>query len=212
LFLCGRTQYHGRRYNGYTHSWLSPASIHVTQRLQMTDQRVSFFSCLPDMSSGPFADGTVCLLKSVVWDVLQWHTDILRTKERELSSKLSLCTSETNVAAAALFSVLMLLLSELPETKVVHIILDRVDHCDRLDYMMKDWVRILHTAAQHALKTKILAISEISGGRGFWNADFLSSDLHEIKILHPDPWNQTKLSQDAGSLEKLIWTDDGLDL
>ncbi|KAH8885986.1 hypothetical protein GQ53DRAFT_845121 [Thozetella sp. PMI_491] len=210
FFLGGKTQYHGRRLTGTTHCWLSPAAIHVAESLRKAGKKVAFYSSLPDLSTtNTTGDEAKCLISSIIWDIIQWNSQILRSVEDQLRDQLEASDETEKAALSALFNILIVLLLERKGTDDIYVILDRVDYCDNLHRFMDEWVRVARSVSAANFNIKILAVSETSGGRGDWKSEFLPDEkVSQINTWNISNWDQEAVSSENKGLPRhLTWGD-----
>ncbi|EED20798.1 hypothetical protein TSTA_039920 [Talaromyces stipitatus ATCC 10500] len=81
LLLGGKTRPEARSNIGYTHSWLSPATIDVATRMKDRGARVAFYGCHAGVrADADGAHGARQMVSALLGQVVEWHPQVLRTR------------------------------------------------------------------------------------------------------------------------------------
>jgi len=211
LYICGSTDWHGRRFPGSLHSWLSPIAIYTTEGLDDRLERVAFFSCLPNLESQRICPTVV--VSSLIMQVIRWQPEILRDHDAEFRGNL--IQVDGTWSLKSLVALLENLLARM-ETRidgVGYIVIDRVDRCcgDDVSNFMELLARLVTRVGRQEnirFRIKILVIAGTAGGGGIWRVDWLSSYDYDLsRLLVCQSWDQVKLTaQESSRIDRpRIW-------
>jgi hypothetical protein len=192
LFLSGSTAPEGRRFKNYTHSWLSPAAIHLTEHLCNQNHKVAFFSCHPEFQNNHVSGGA--LLSSLINQALRWRPEVLRDKEAHLVSLYEKASDTTR--EQVLVDVLVEVLMDLRDLQTVYLVIDRMDCCEtKIDHMCNELARLVTNLDSPDFRVKVLIVAETSGGNGHWHCEFLPSHEYSTeRLFDVRNWNQKRLA------------------
>ncbi|KUJ17982.1 uncharacterized protein LY89DRAFT_717619 [Mollisia scopiformis] len=212
LFLSGKTAYDGRHYRGWSHCWLSPAAIYITEDLAREDIHVAFFSCHPGLESKVVP--TKQIISSIILQILMRKPHILREKAVQFhSAALSdpfRNSANTKTQARAMMKLLGDVLAAVKDLGTTFIVLDRLDQCEgKFKFVMDELVRLV---GNPACNVKIAVIAETSIGGGEWDPDMLSEVEYKVdRVFRRQDWNQARLTNlELNRGERpLTWTSEG---
>ena len=195
LFLSGRTAIEGRQYKQWTHSWLSPAAIYITEDLTHEDAHVAFFSCHPGMESKVVPIKQI--ISSITLQILKLQPQILRDNAVQFHSATqtelfkNLGTAKKQVKAIVRF--LGDVLAAVKQFGPMYIVLDRLDQYDgKFSVLMDELVRLV---ASPTCNVKFVVIADTSIGGGEWHPEYLpEEDFRLDRIFIRQDLNQTKLT------------------
>jgi hypothetical protein len=89
LLLSGQTDINSRAGRGFTHSWLSPATLHVTSALRENgNTEVAYYSCHPGVRTDKEIEINLekDMLTQLSYHMLEWQPSILRRKMQQLQN------------------------------------------------------------------------------------------------------------------------------
>lgn len=206
FFLSGSTAIEGRKLKGFSHCWLSPAAIYITDSLRRQGCKVGFYSCHAGLgSSHPPGE---LVLSSFIFQVLQWRPQILRTKEYDFNEMLE--SSHHVGREHMLVNLLSDILLEMQDLQTVYLVIDRLDCCDtRIDIVANELARLITIHTSTAFRVKVAIVAETSGGSGNWNAEFLPEHEYATdRLCVVKGWNQRRLTPGETSMPRRpsIWS------
>lgn len=191
LVLSGQTVPEARTSRGYTHSWLSPATIYIAEELRKNERLVAFYSCHP----GVRAEGHTGkdIMSIITYQILEWKPEILRRKDQQFRSKLqsvAWSSPEKEKAAVSLsFRLLREVLLDIKDLGTVFLLLDRVDLCSwKLHNVMAALVELVES---ESCMVKIVVVLDTV--RGEWDSDRGEESALDRVMVHQG-WDQRKLS------------------
>lgn len=206
LFLSGSTQSEGRKFKGYTHCWLSPASIYIAEGLTRQGCKVAYFSCHPDIQSTHAPGETV--LSSIVSQILEWRPEILRDKDAQFRQTFE--SSHHRTKEHMLVDLLGEILLEFRDLGTVYIVIDRLDCCQsKIDNIGNELARLITVLGQAEFRVKIAIVAETSGGQGNWHWAYLPTPEYATdRLFIVEGWNQRRLTPSESSLPRRpsIWS------
>lgn len=215
LVLAGRTAPEARQSRGFTHSWLSPATLQVVEMVRGAGGRAAFYSCHP----GVRADvATVVgeevgshtgrdIIASLAYQLLEARPKALRRTMAQLQAIVrhpewlrgeagdrdgdedgdGRRREKDKAAVHTWFLLLREVLAEMRDDGVVYLVLDRVDLVEgcTVRYFMEELVGLVR---DEKYLVKILAV--MSTARGLWDAE----DMQETgKVMVLQDLDQKKL-------------------
>ncbi|MCJ1438053.1 hypothetical protein MMC27_007440 [Xylographa pallens] len=194
LVLSGRTASDGRSNHGYTNSWLSPATVQVTEEGRNEGRKVAYYCCHPDIRAESHRAKDV--LQSLIYQILEWKPDVLRHKNQSfLSSVRSEAWRESASEKEAINAVLRLLrevLTGLKDVGVITIVVDRLDLCEEKIFVVMDaLVDFIGSIVDESCVVKMMVV--LDPAHGYWDAENLEGKHAERVMLRQD-WNQRQLS------------------
>ena len=194
LVLSGRTASDGRNSHGYTNSWLSPATVQVTEEERNEGRKVAYYCCHPDIRAESHQAKDVLL--SLMYQILEWKPDVLRHKNQSfLSSVRSEAWRESASDKEAINAVLRMLrevLRELKDVGIITIVVDRLDLCeDELFIVMDALVDFIGSIVDESYVVRMMVV--LDPAHGYWDAENLGAKNAERVMLRKD-WNQRQLS------------------
>ncbi|MCJ1385588.1 hypothetical protein MMC17_008711 [Xylographa soralifera] len=194
LVLSGRTASDGRSSHGYTNSWLSPATVQVTEQGMKEGRKVAYYFCHPDIRAE--AHRAKDVLQSLLYQILEWKPDVLRHKNQAfLSSVRSEAWRKPASDKEAINTVLQLLrevLMELKDVGVITIVIDRLDLCEEKLFLVMDaLVGFIANLMDESCVVKMMVV--LDPAHGYWDAENLEGKNAERVMLRQD-WNQRQLS------------------
>jgi hypothetical protein len=203
LLLAGETNTNARAGRGYTHSWLSPATLFAVDILRENDERGAYYCCHPGARTDDNDLDTYLakdLLIKLSYKLLESQPKVLRRKMAQLQSivtqpfwtlldpqKLENRRLESwelkerqRSALASWFSLLREILEELKEEngegKFTYLIIDRMDLVEmKVSYFMDELVKLVRN---ENVRVKILAVLDTV--RGEWDEDLSVVDARVL--------------------------------
>ena len=150
LFLSGRTAIEGRHFRGYSHCWLSPAAIYITEDLAREGIHSAFFSCHPDLDSRPVP--TKQIISSIILQILNQKPHILRKKAVQFHSAAMSDpfrnSYNAKTQARAMMKLLGDVLAAVKDLGTTVIVLDRLDKCEsKFNIVMDELLRLVGDSA-----------------------------------------------------------------
>lgn len=206
FFFSGCTAPEGRKFRYYTHSWLSPAAIYISEDLARQNEKVAFFSCHPGIETTHISGETV--LSSLILQVLQWRPEVLREKETQFVATFK--SSHHRTKEHMLVDLLGEVLLEMRDLGRVYIVLDRLDCCEsKIDNITNELTRLITVLGSPDFTLKIAIVAETSGGEGNWRFEYLPE--HEFatdRLFVVKDFNQRRLTTSETSLPRRpsIWS------
>ncbi|CAG8955734.1 hypothetical protein HYFRA_00011000 [Hymenoscyphus fraxineus] len=195
LFLSGTTAAEGRKFRNWTHSWLSPIAIYITQDLARKNLPVAFFCCHPSMESKIFSVNQI--ISSVVLQILAKEPQILRDKAVQFLSiaqtELYRNSENSKQHVRAVLKLLEDVLAAVKALGPIFIVLDRLDQYEgKFSFLMDELVRLVGKSTCHV---KLVVIADTSLRRGEWHPEYLSDENIDMdRIFVRQGWNQRKLT------------------
>lgn len=205
LLLAGETNTNARAGRGYTHSWLSPATLFAVDILRENDERGAYYCCHPGARTDDNDLDTYLakdLLIKLSYKLLESQPKVLRRKMAQLQSivtqpfwtlldpqKLENRRLESwelkerqRSALASWFSLLREILEELKEEngegKFTYLIIDRMDLVEmKVSYFMDELVKLVRN---ENVRVKILAVLDTV--RGEWDEDLSVVDARVLVV------------------------------
>jgi hypothetical protein len=194
LLLAGETNTNARAGRGYTHSWLSPATLFAVEILRENDERGAYYCCHPGVRTDDNDLDTYLakdLLIKLSYKLLESQPKVLRRKMAQLQSivtqpawslldpqKLENRRLESwelkerqRSALASWFTLLREILEGLKaeddEGKFTYLIIDRMDLVEmKVSYFMDELVKLVRN---DSVRVKVLAVLDTV--RGEWDED-----------------------------------------
>jgi len=215
LFLCGNTQFQGRKLIGFPHGWLSPAAIYIAEdHMRTAGEHVAFYSCQPDQRTGK--SNAASVISSIVSQILSWKPEILRERDAKLRRifEQSVRDNDGTVPKQELIlnarvSLLNALLSYMAGIGVIYIVLDRMDQCETL---IRDFMNELCclVVSPPGVTVKVAVVVETSGGNGNWDPENEMTDrrLYDTvkkSLFLTKQWNQQLLTYHERSRHNRVY-------
>ena len=199
LVLGGKTIPESRASRGFTHSWLSQATIVVVEERREGADPVAFFSFHPDEQ--PVGNrSAACMIHSIVMQILRLEPSMLREHEQQLQSMVHAERWDTPGCERAAFSAACRLLNEVlwmaREVKSLYLVVDRIELCDTpLSRCLGELTQLV---VQAPMLVKALVV--VDSAQGNWNLDHLDEDIldHTIVKNHWDQRRPSAIEFDAG--------------
>ena len=187
LLLSGHTALEGRNGRGYTHSWLSPTTTHVTEELHEQGKLVAYYCCHPGPRPEKIIRGKD-IIAAVVYQILEWHPEVLRRKEQQFGVMVRSEEWRSQNEGETLeisFRLLREVLVELKDLGTFYIVLDRID--------LGSWKlhRVMTALMRLVLDEQVGNVKIMTTAAEFW--DIESLELNETvrgKVLAHQEWNQ----------------------
>jgi hypothetical protein len=189
LVLGGKTAPGARTSPGYTHSWLSPAALHVVESIRSNGGRAAFYCCHPGTRADESSHTGRDVVVSLAYQVLEWEPKVLRRKMAQLRAVMR---SEgwrggegedirwdgnrreiEKAAVKAWFLLLREVLAEVSGDGTVYLVVDRVDLVEgcAVRYFMEGLVDLVQ---DEKCLVKILVV--MNTARGVWDADGMEEE------------------------------------
>ena len=193
LILSGKTLSEGRNSRGFTHSWLSPAAIHITEKERAENGRVAFYSCHPGTTAERHSGREI--ISSLIHQMLEWKPDVLRRKFQqfllEVKSDAWRDRENENQALGIMFQLLRQIILEVHELGRIYVVIDRIDlYSWNLRKMMKGLVELV---TDQPYMVEVMAV--LDPDRGYWNpGEAIEEEEALSRIEFHQEWNQRQLS------------------
>ena len=192
LILSGKTPSEGRNSRGYTHSWLSPAAIHVTEKERGENRRVAFYSCHPNALADRHSGREI--ISSIIFQMLEWKPDVLRHKFQQFQSMVQSDAwrerENENTVLHVMFQLLRQVILEVHDLGRIYIVIDRIDlYSGNLRKMMNELVELV-TDQSHVVK--VMAV--LDPARGYWDPSETIEEGALSRVFFHQDWNQRQLS------------------
>ncbi|MCJ1252165.1 hypothetical protein MMC30_009404 [Trapelia coarctata] len=195
LVLSGRTVIEGRNSHGLTHSWLSPATIHVAEEAAIDGKKVAYYCFHPDNRAD--IDPKKDFLSTLICQILEWKPSILRRKNQHFLSVVSSKEwgdRETHKTALAVrFSLLREVLVEMKDLGSITMVLDRIELCNwKLLVLMHALVGFVASlTVDDCCVVKIMVVLDTA--KEYWDAESLEEKDADRVMLY-QRWDQEQMS------------------
>jgi hypothetical protein len=201
LLLAGETNTNARAGRGYTHSWLSPATLFAVDILREKGARVVYYCCHPGVRTDD-NDLDIHLAKDMLiklaFQLLESQPKVLRRKMAQLQSIVaksawSILDTKKNgnqkyesyelrerqrAALSSWFSLLREILEALREEGCTYLIIDRLDFVEvRVSYFMDELVALVKN---EGCLVKVMAVVDMV--RGEWDEDLNVRDRRVLVV------------------------------
>jgi len=201
LVLAGETNTNARAGRGYTHSWLSPATLFAVDTLREKGAIVVYYCCHPGVRTDDNdldIDLAKDMLTKLAYQLLESQPKVLRRKMAQLQSIVSKpiwsildtkknenykCESyelreRQRAALSSWFSLLREILKELREEGFTYLVIDRLDLVEvRVSYFMDELVALVRN---EGCAVKVMAV--VDTVRGEWDEDLNVTDKRVLIV------------------------------
>lgn len=211
LYISGKTAYDGRTKRETTYSWLSPATVVATDDHEASFSKSTldgelrrlciYYNCHPDIRpSGLRQHGTMKLLGSLLWRVLQWQPALQRrwmehVEQTAQTTKELTKNGDTKVAIRRMVEMIRQLLVEIQKERgrngaSVCIIIDRLDQCDvKMRYVMDAFEDLV---SREECNVKIFVVADDALEEDSWEPK-LDTTRSSSRVICHSHWDQGRI-------------------
>lgn len=190
LLLSGRTVPEGRSGRGYTHSWLSPATVNVVEEMRERGGLVAYYCCHPDLRAEIHEGRNI--IEGIVYQMLERKPEALRRKGQQFRAMVrneAWRTQDESAGVKLTFQLLREVLLELKEPGTIFIVVDRID--------LGSWKlhRVVAALVGLVLDEELGNVKIMATAAEYWDVESLEEKVPDSHVMADQGWDQRLLGR-----------------